>query len=90
MSALTAAVSLFEHIPLPDAASRLGIEFLVERTSRRLAAAEPDAAAKFACAMARRPIAEHVEAANAQHYELPPAFFELVLGPQRKYSCCFY
>jgi cyclopropane-fatty-acyl-phospholipid synthase len=90
MSALAAAVSLFERIPLPDAASRLGIEFLVGRTSRRLAAAEPGAAAKFARAMARRPIAEHVEAANVQHYELPPAFFELVLGPQRKYSCCFY
>lgn len=89
MSALAAAVSLFERIPLPDAASRLGIEFLVERTSRRLAAAEPSAAAKFARAMARRPIAEHVEAANA-HYDLPPAFFELVLGPQRKYSCCYY
>ena len=90
MSALAAAVSLFERIPLPDAASRLGIEFLVERTSRRLAAAEPDAAAKFARGMTRRPIAENVEAANAQHYELPSAFFELVLGPQRKYSCCFY
>lgn len=90
MSTLAAAVSLFERLPLPDAVSRLGIEFLVGQTSRRLTAAEPNAAAEFARAMARRPIAEHVEAANAQHYELPSGFFELVLGPQRKYSCCLY
>ena len=28
--------------------------------------------------------------ANAQHYEIPAEFFALVLGPQRKYSCCLY
>ena len=28
--------------------------------------------------------------ANDQHYELPPEFFALMLGPQRKYSCCYY
>ncbi len=32
----------------------------------------------------------HTEAANAQHYELPPAFFALCLGPRRKYSCCYF
>jgi cyclopropane-fatty-acyl-phospholipid synthase len=90
MTALAAAASLFERVPLPDAVSRLAIEFLVGRTSRHLAVAKPDAVAEFARAMARRPIAEHVEAANAQHYELPPAFFDHVLGPQRKYSCCLY
>jgi cyclopropane-fatty-acyl-phospholipid synthase len=90
MTALTTAASLFERVPLPDAVSRAAIEFLVGRTSRRLSAAKPDTVAEFARAMARRPIAEHVEAANAQHYELPAEFFEHVLGPQRKYSCCFY
>jgi len=28
--------------------------------------------------------------ANEQHYELPAEFFELALGPHRKYSCCLY
>jgi cyclopropane-fatty-acyl-phospholipid synthase len=32
-------------------------------------------------------IAIHTDAANAQHYEVPPAFFERVLGPRMKYSC---
>ena len=40
--------------------------------------------------MAVRAIAEHADAANAQHYEVPAAFFARVLGPNRKYSSCFY
>ena len=30
------------------------------------------------------------DAANAQHYELPPAFFAQCLGPRLKYSCAYY
>ena len=33
------------------------------------------------------PIAEKTSDANDQHYEVPPAFFELVLGKHMKYSC---
>ena len=40
--------------------------------------------------MAVRAIAEHSNAANSQHYEVPAAFFAEVLGPNRKYSSCFY
>ena len=40
--------------------------------------------------MAQRAIAEHTAAANAQHYELPPEFFEICLGKRLKYSCCLY
>ena len=40
--------------------------------------------------MVVHPIAEHPDEANAQHYELPPDFFQLALGPRRKYSCCLY
>lgn len=36
------------------------------------------------------PVAIHTREANEQHYELPPAFFDLVLGRHRKYSCCYY
>ncbi|HWO18166.1 MAG TPA: cyclopropane-fatty-acyl-phospholipid synthase family protein [Kofleriaceae bacterium] len=35
-------------------------------------------------------IASEPEAANAQHYEVPPAFFERVLGPHLKYSSCYW
>ena len=40
--------------------------------------------------MAARPIAEHADAANEQHYEVPAAFFEACLGPRLKYSSCLY
>ena len=45
---------------------------------------------RFVTEMAGYPIAVNPEAANQQHYELPPEFFALVLGPRRKYSCCLY
>lgn len=38
----------------------------------------------------RSPIAIRTDAANAQHYELPPEFFQLCLGPRLKYSACYY
>ncbi len=36
------------------------------------------------------PVALATETANAQHYEVPAEFFELVLGPRRKYSGCYW
>jgi len=36
------------------------------------------------------PIAIDTDAANTQHYEVPPSFFEKHLGPHLKYSCCLY
>ncbi len=35
-------------------------------------------------------IAIETAAANEQHYEVPPAFFEAVLGPHLKYSSCYW
>jgi cyclopropane-fatty-acyl-phospholipid synthase len=38
----------------------------------------------------RSEIAIAPEAANAQHYEVPAAFFARVLGPHLKYSCAYW
>ena len=35
-------------------------------------------------------IAIETAAANDQHYEVPPAFFKVVLGPHLKYSSCYW
>ncbi|MCU4179747.1 SAM-dependent methyltransferase [Bosea sp. BH3] len=78
-----------EALPLPDAVSRMVIASLVGRTNRSLNEQAADAAA-FAREMTEFPIALHADAANAQHYEVPAAFFEQVLGPRRKYSCCYF
>jgi cyclopropane-fatty-acyl-phospholipid synthase len=79
-----------EGAPLPDPLTRAGIRWLVEQTRRRLAAESPQFEDAFARDMAAHPIAENTAEANAQHYELPPEFFALALGPRRKYSCCLY
>ena len=88
MSAIGSIIRAVEAAPLHDPLTRLGIDLLVARTRRRLAG--PNIDETFARSMAGHPVAEHPEAANRQHYELPSDFFDLVLGPRRKYSCCLY
>jgi len=90
MSLVKAAIHAFEDAPLPDVMSRAAIQFLVGDARRRLAATPDGASADFARDMAAHPIAEHTDAANAQHYELPAEFFEVVLGPNLKYSSGLY
>lgn len=90
MTLWKSAYDLAERVPIPDAIVRLGIGALVGRTSRQLALAGQTATESFARELELLPIAVHTDAANEQHYEVPASFFELVLGPQRKYSCCYY
>lgn len=90
MTLLSSAIGIAERAPLPDLATRAGIGFLVGRTSRALTDPGTVDDGGFAREMARFAIAEHTALANAQHYELPPAFFARCLGPRRKYSCCLY
>jgi cyclopropane-fatty-acyl-phospholipid synthase len=90
MGVARAVMRAFEDAPLPDFVSRAAIDHLVGDARRRLAEAPEDLDATFAREMTAYPIAAHTEAANAQHYELPAAFFEQVLGPHLKYSSAFY
>ena len=46
--------------------------------------------AELLAGMRQGPIAHATAAANEQHYELPPEFFGLVLGPRYKYSGCLW
>lgn len=90
MSLVSTMIGTAERVPLPDAVIRAAIHRLCARTAARLTAGNAERDAEFAREMAARAIAEHTDAANAQHYEVPAAFFALVLGPNRKYSSCFY
>lgn len=90
MTLKNAATRLFEAAPVPDAIARLAIDSLVRRTRKSMPEDGDAATAAFAKTMASFPVAAHPEAANAQHYEVPAAFFAAVLGPRRKYSCCLY
>ena len=40
--------------------------------------------------MDNSPVALNTQEANDQHYELPPEFFQCVMGDHLKYSCCFF
>ena len=84
-----AAIYAAENFDLPDAVLRAGISAMVAKTAAQLVIL-PNQNAAFVAAMAGLPVAMHTADANAQHYELPPAFFAHVLGRQLKYSSCFY
>lgn len=45
---------------------------------------------RLVASLRRSDIAIETAAANAQHYEVPADFFAIVLGPHRKYSCCYF
>ena len=85
---------LLESGVVPDA----GIRFVIRRMLRdRLReedrGSEPATRAHllaFVEEMKRSPIALQTDSTNAQHYEVPAAFFEAALGPRLKYSSAFY
>ncbi len=90
MNMLAFAINAAERAPLSDSITLAGIDLLCARTKRRLAGLPADAEPAFAADMVRFPVATHTDDANRQHYEVPAEFFAIVLGAQRKYSCCFY
>src|SRR3981081_2032964 len=90
MSVVSKIIGTAERVPLPDLIIRAAIQRLCSRTATRLASGSAESDASFADEMAGRAIAEYTDEANAQHYEVPAAFFAHVLGPNRKYSSCFY
>ncbi|HZV83913.1 MAG TPA: cyclopropane-fatty-acyl-phospholipid synthase family protein [Brevundimonas sp.] len=90
MNIANVAIRKLQDAPFPDFVARPAIDSLVSEARRRLDREGPHDAAAFARDMARRAIAEHAAAANEQHYELPPEFFQICLGKRLKYSCCLY
>ena len=80
-----------ERGSLPDPLIRLGIRGLLRKRLRdERGAGQADAARERIDALRASPIAIETDAANRQHYEVPPAFFETVLGPRLKYSACLW
>jgi cyclopropane-fatty-acyl-phospholipid synthase len=79
-----------ERDVIPERALRLGIRANLRRRLRAERRKSAEERAAFVESLARSPIALAPEAPNAQHYEEPPDFFELVLGPRLKYSACLW
>src|SRR4051794_12064627 len=76
--------------PVLRAGSRWGTVARVRREARGGVEAQEDRLRDLVERMSTGPVAEQVESANDQHYELPAEFFGLFLGPRRKYSGCLW
>lgn len=87
-------IDMAERGRVPDPLLRFGIRRLLkQRLSKEdqgSTAANERQTADLARKFASGPIAEHTEAANQQHYEVPAELYQLMLGPHRKYSSCFW
>lgn len=95
MSVIVAAgVKAAESGVLPDAVLVAGIRRMLEARLRSLDTVGPPVEPPVNVPRARdapgRAVAVEVDAANEQHYEVPPDFFELVLGPALKYSSAWW
>jgi len=90
-SSTTVAVNWIEQGLVPDRVVRLGIRRLLRERLAEQRAGDVEAEAAlthgFLAAMRQAELAPLPHKANEQHYELPAAFFQAVLGPQLKYSC---
>jgi cyclopropane-fatty-acyl-phospholipid synthase len=88
------ALAAAESGRIPDFLLRLGIRRMVAARRRELSTAGFQGALalklSFLDEQRRGAIALATARANEQHYELPPAFFENVLGPRLKYSCALF
>jgi len=88
------AIDWVEQGYVPDAVIRAGIRRMCARRLAEIRHADAEASAwlteQFVAGMDAAPIAILPDKANEQHYEVPAAFFEAVLGAHRKYSACLW
>jgi cyclopropane-fatty-acyl-phospholipid synthase len=88
------AIGLAEAGLLPDFLVRFGIRRLNRQRLAAIRTSDIEHSARaldyFVQSMCDAEIAPDAALANVQHYEVPAEFFDLVLGPHRKYSCCYW
>ena len=85
---ITLGIWLAERGMLPDFILRIAVKLLSKARVRM-----PNVFSeklKVLNTLKKGPIAENTSSANEQHYEVPPIFFQKVLGENLKYSCCLY
>ena len=94
MTAAGTAIGWVEQGLVPDRIVRAAIRRLCEQRLEDIGASSCESSAQaftdFVKSMDGAVIAPDPARANEQHYELPPEFFGLVLGPYRKYSSAWW
>lgn len=87
-------IDLMERGLLPQACIRLGIRRLCRERLRSLQFSNPEKEqerdSQYIQELKQSAIAFATQKANQQHYEIPAEFYNLVLGPRRKYSSGFW
>jgi cyclopropane-fatty-acyl-phospholipid synthase len=87
-------MALVEKGWVPDVLIRHGIRRLLAQRLAEENKGDPEKQRqhlrRFLEQLRASPIAIDTQQANEQHYEVPADFFEAVLGPHLKYSCCYY
>jgi cyclopropane-fatty-acyl-phospholipid synthase len=87
-------INLADQGKLPDGLIRWGIRWLdkqrLDLENHGDIEVQQETKNRFIEEMRKSPIAIHTDKANEQHYELPPQFFEYVLGKHLKYSACYW
>jgi cyclopropane-fatty-acyl-phospholipid synthase len=87
-------IDMAENGWLPDRLIRFGIRRLDRKRLREENHGSSEQQGlildRFISEMRQSPIAIKTHTANEQHYEVPPAFFEQVLGRHLKYSGCYW
>jgi cyclopropane-fatty-acyl-phospholipid synthase len=85
---------LVESGLVPDSILRLGIRRLLAQRlrdeTRESVEAQSRHTRRFVEQLKAGPVAISTRQANEQHYEVPPRFFELILGKRLKYSSGFW
>jgi cyclopropane-fatty-acyl-phospholipid synthase len=87
-------IDLAEKGVIPDGVIRFGIRALdrqrLAEEARKETQAGESGVCRFIQALRESPVALEVEKPKEQHYEVPPAFFQKVLGKRMKYSSCYW
>lgn len=88
------ALELTESGFVPDGLIRHGIRKLLRQRLDEIQVSDISRMASdqsdFIMEMDKSEIALLPEMANEQHYEVPQEFYQQVLGPYQKYSCCYW
>ncbi len=91
---LSQAIKLVEKGMVPDRLIRFGIRQLIRKRLEEEQSGDVEYVQssfnEWVSTLKNSPIALNPDIANEQHYEVPAAFFELVLGRNLKYSCSYF
>lgn len=87
---ITAGIRSAESGRVPDSLIRLGMRRAIAGRASSLERTAASRKRAVIDSLGTGPVTEQPDLANTQHYEVPSALFESMLGPRLKYSSCLW